>query len=225
MPRRYALLMLISVFVVVCVAANCWFTFNEHGLPFTVAVVSARTAVISPTSGQEFRGGAQGVAVYEDNDKGYARSRHKGKQEFREQVATDDLAFVRLRVGKREVDLHDLGSALGQEGYVFPMSVRGSVIGALVCGPRPGEAYTADERKLLAHVAHQVGTALHALRVQETMKQMESKAKLVDALASGALPAPSNIQTMACELVNAATPSWCNEINKDYSVSMPMNQV
>ncbi|MGA9852749.1 MAG: GAF domain-containing protein [Gammaproteobacteria bacterium] len=154
---------------------------------------------------QVFRhSGSQGVALYEDNDKGFARSRHKGKQEFQEQVATDDLALVRLRAGEWEVDLHDLGSTLGQDGYVFPMSVRGTVIGALVCGPRPGEAYTADERKLLAHVAHQVGVALHALRVQETMKKMESKAKLVDALASGSWPSVTEIQAKARELVSTA---------------------
>ncbi len=156
---------------------------------------------------QVFRhSGAQGVALYEDGDNGYARSRHKGKQEFRELIATDDLAFVRLRAGELEVDLHDLDSTLGQEGYVFPMSVRGSVIGALVCGPRPGEAYTADERKLLAHVANQVGVALHALRVQETMNQMQAKSNLIDALASGSWPSVTEIQAKARELVSTAVP-------------------
>ncbi|HVC37167.1 MAG TPA: hypothetical protein VNF46_02075 [Gammaproteobacteria bacterium] len=43
--------------------------------------------------------------------------------------------------------------------------------------------------KLLAHVAYQVGVALHALQVQESMQRLETKAKLVDALVSGVPPA------------------------------------
>jgi len=38
-------------------------------------------------------------------------------------------------------------------------------------------------------VAYQVGVALHALQVQESMQRLETKAKLVDALVSGVPPA------------------------------------
>ncbi|MDE2091127.1 MAG: GAF domain-containing protein, partial [Gammaproteobacteria bacterium] len=149
--------------------------------------------------------GAQGVALYGSDHDGYARLRRQGSLEFPGQIAIDDMGFVRLRAGEHEVDLHELGSALGPEGYVFPLGARGTVIGALVCGPRPGEQYTANERKVLAHVAHQVGVALHALQVQESMERLEAKAKLVDALASGLLPASPEVQAKALELTSLAS--------------------
>ena len=155
---------------------------------------------------QVFRhSGAQGVALYGSDHDGYARLRSQGSLEFPGQIATDDMGFVRLRAGEHEVDMHELGSALGSEGYVFPLGARGTVIGALVCGPRPGEQYTADERRLLANVAYQVGVALHALRVQESMQNLEARAKLVDALASGVLPVPAEVRAKACELTSLAS--------------------
>jgi len=152
---------------------------------------------------QVFRhSGAQGVALYDSDHHGYARMRCRGSLEFPGQIAADDMGFVRLRAGEHAVDLHELGSALGPEGYVFPLGARGAVIGALVCGPRPGEQYTADERRLLASVAYQVGVSLHALRVQESLQNLEAKAKLVDALANGLLPAAPEVQAKALELTS-----------------------
>jgi len=137
--------------------------------------------------------GAQGVAIYEQADGDYIRVRHQGSLDFPQRVEADDAAFVQLRAGKRELELHARASTLGAEGYVYPLSLRNTVIGAVVCGPRSGEAYTADERRLLANVAYQVGVALHVLR-------MENKAKLVDALANGSLSVSAEIQTKAREL-------------------------
>ena len=51
MQRRYTLLILISVFIVVCDAATCWFLFHEYGLPFSVTIADAHTAVVHPTGG------------------------------------------------------------------------------------------------------------------------------------------------------------------------------
>jgi len=136
---------------------------------------------------------AQGVAIYEQADGDYLRVRHQGSLDFPQRVEADDAAFVQLRAGKRELELHARASTLGAEGYVYPLSLRNTVIGAIVCGPRPGEAYTADERRLLANVAYQVGVALHVLR-------MENKAKLVDALANGSLSVPAEVQAKAREL-------------------------
>ena len=62
------------------------------------------------------------------------------------------------------------------------MAVRGKLIGALVCGPRPAEQYTAEERELLQHVAHEVGAALAALHAREGER-------LLEALAEGTLDA------------------------------------
>jgi GAF domain-containing protein len=55
---------------------------------------------------------------------------------------------------------------LGGDGYAFPLHVRGQLLGVLVVGPRPGEHSVAEERELLAHVAHEVGAALFALRAE-----------------------------------------------------------
>lgn len=127
---------------------------------------------------------ARSVAVYERDAGGYRRVRQQGTVEFPERVETDDLAFVRLRAGDHEADLHDMTSALGADGYVFSMAVRGKLIGALVCGPRPAEQYTVDERTLLFHVAQSAGAALHALRSRE-------HEDFVDSVASGTLDGAS----------------------------------
>lgn len=125
---------------------------------------------------------AQSVVLYERDTDGYRRVRELGVAQFPARADLDDMAFVRLRAGDHEADLHELTSALGPSGYVFAMAVRGEVIGALICGPRPAEHYSADERALLFHVAQQAGSALHALRTR-------AQEKFVVALASGALAA------------------------------------
>ena len=127
---------------------------------------------------------AQSVALYEREAGGYRRVRQLGAPQFPERVEADDLALVRLRAGDREADLHDFASALGTDGYAFSMAVRGRLIGALACGPRPAEQYTAEERTLLFHVAQQAGAALHALRSRE-------HEDFVDSIASGSLDAAS----------------------------------
>ncbi|HEX6260913.1 MAG TPA: GAF domain-containing protein [Woeseiaceae bacterium] len=116
-------------------------------------------------------------AFYETRDKGYVRVRRRGDPTYPEWVDVDDRAFVSMRADREPVDLRDVTSALGNDGFVFPMAVRGVLGGALVCGPRI-EAYTRDERSLLAELAQQVGTALHALRARD-------KEALVRALARG----------------------------------------
>lgn len=138
---------------------------------------------------------ARGVALYERDAQGYVRVRQQGATGFPERVETDDLAFVRLRAGDHEADLHEVASALGTDGYVFSMAVRGKLIGALVCGPRPAEQYTADERALLFHVAQSAGAALHALRSRE-------HENFVDSVARGMLDAAS-ARERARQLVSA----------------------
>lgn len=110
--------------------------------------------------------GTPWVALYEHTPDGYARVRQRGSQDLPAQVDTDDLTLVKLRTHDTEVDLHDTPSQLGRDGHAFPLRVRGALLGVLVVGPRPGEHYAAEERELLAHVAHEVGAALFALRAQ-----------------------------------------------------------
>jgi hypothetical protein len=78
-------------------------------------------------------------------------------------VDADDPALVALRARREPVDLHSLASALSGE-YAFPMTSRGLLVGALVCGAKTsGDAYAPDERETLAKVAHAVGAAYDAL--------------------------------------------------------------
>jgi hypothetical protein len=106
------------------------------------------------------------LAFYEETDDGYLRVRQGGEPTFPERVDIDDRTFVQLRAETDELDLGDVKSELGGEGYAYPMAVRGALRGAVVCGART-EAYTKDERDLIAHVAHQVGLALHALHARD----------------------------------------------------------
>jgi hypothetical protein len=131
------------------------------------------------------------VAVYERAGDSYARVRQRGSETFPERVETDDRAFVTLRAELAETDLHATRTALGADGYAFPMAVRGVLQGALVVGARP-EHYSPDERELMGHVTHQVGIALHALRAQDNEA-------LVDALANGNLE-PTTAQRRARQL-------------------------
>ena len=129
--------------------------------------------------------GTPWVALYEQALQGYVRVRQRGSQELPAQVATDDLTLVKLRTHDTEVDLHDTPSTLGRDGYAFPMRVRGSLLGVLLIGPRPGEHYVAEERELLAHVAHAVGAALFALRAQASeaeLKETRAQAHASEAL-------------------------------------------
>ncbi|MDE2271386.1 MAG: hypothetical protein KGJ94_05315 [Xanthomonadaceae bacterium] len=110
--------------------------------------------------------GAPWVALYESAAVDYVLARQRGNRDLPTQVDIDDLALVKLRTHDTEVALHDTPSLLGPDGHAFPLRARGSLLGVLVVGPRPGEHYAADERELMAHVAHEVGAALSALRAQ-----------------------------------------------------------
>jgi hypothetical protein len=111
----------------------------------------------------------QAMAIYLSGPEhtGAMRVRKHGDERFPEHLDSDDLAFLRLRAGDMEVDLHELGSSLGGDGFVYALVLRNEVLGFIVMGPRPAESYSEDERRLFALVAHQVGVALHALRLVE----------------------------------------------------------
>ena len=122
--------------------------------------------------------GARFSAVYERVDDGY-RLAAGGGDSLPKIVDTDDLAFVRLRKSLSQVDLTDVASALGTDGFAFAFAVRGQLFGALVCGRRmDGESYAPDEIAMLRNVAHEVGAELHAIRTRQ-------HAELLDALVSG----------------------------------------
>ena len=141
--------------------------------------------------------GAPLVALYERTAEGYACLRQQGNPALPEKVAADDLAFVALRARNAPLELHDSQSALGTDGYAFPLMLRGSLLGALVVAERPSEHFAADERALLFHVAHEVGMALFALRAQESeARAQHSEARAQD---SEARAQESNAQVLAAE--------------------------
>lgn len=144
--------------------------------------------------------GSPGVAIYTRNDDGYAVANQVGKHVYPAAVSCDDAALTVARARTKVVDLSELNSALGSDGYVLPMGQQA----VLVCANRPGEHYSADERKLLAYVARQVGSAVETLRMQEAMRRLEVKASLVDAVLDGSLPASAKFKARARELVGAA---------------------
>ena len=139
---------------------------------------------------------ARGVAIYERRGEEYLRIRQEGEVDYPRQARTDDTAFVAARADQDDIDLAELDSALGKDGNIFPMMAHGELQAVLVCANLPGVRYAADERALLAHVAHQMGMALYVLR-------MEAKAKVVDALARAPASALSEIQAQARSLATA----------------------
>jgi hypothetical protein len=141
---------------------------------------------------------APDVAVYVRNDGDYGIASSAGEQHYPANLSGNDPAVAAMRAGAKNIDLSDLESALGNDGYVFPMGAQA----VLVCANRPGEHYAADERKLLAYVARQVGVFLQTLRVQEKIARLEGKASLVDEIANGLLPVPQEVQDKARKLAS-----------------------
>ena len=112
--------------------------------------------------------GASGAAIYERRDEHYALAACSGALGPPQLIPPDDLAFVRLRKDLSQVDLAEVGSALGSDGIAFALAVRGQLFGALVCGRRTdGETYAPDELGMLRKVVHEVGAELQAIRDRE----------------------------------------------------------
>ncbi|MGB9430529.1 MAG: GAF domain-containing protein [Gammaproteobacteria bacterium] len=139
---------------------------------------------------------APAAAIYEQTGNGYRRLRQQGTRNYPDKLSLDDPVCVRLRANLAETDLDELGSVLGDEGVVFPVVLRGVVIGALVCASRPGEIYTSKERALLLHAAHEVGASLHAMYVNEARSFLAG-------VADGTLPSAAKTQAAAQQLVRA----------------------
>jgi len=66
--------------------------------------------------------------------------------------------------------VHSLSEAL-----MLPMSIGGSLLGVIVCGPkRERTHYLAEEVEALSLVAHRVGTALYVLLQRERQAGRET---------------------------------------------------
>lgn len=114
--------------------------------------------------------GTPAVAFYWRDQEDYERLAEAGSQRYSSRVNPDDRAIVALRADRQSVDLEEMDSALGEDGLLMPMLVRGELLGAVVIANRPGEHYPVDERELLDHLVHEVGSALHALHARENMR-------------------------------------------------------
>ena len=130
--------------------------------------------------------GAPWVALYESSPSGLLMARQVGEHALPARLDPDDPAVVAFRARELEVDLLDRAGALAADGYAFPLQVRGHLAGLLVIGSRPDERYSREERELFAHVAHEVGAALFAIRAQISEQQLSEsrvrEAALLDAL-------------------------------------------
>ncbi len=82
-------------------------------------------------------------------------------------IGENDPAMIALRAWGTSLDLRRIHGTELQAEYAFPMIARGSLIGALVCGPKAnGESFAPDELKALSGMAHGVGVALDALTMR-----------------------------------------------------------
>jgi len=120
------------------------------------------------------------AAFYWQERDSYRRIAARGTTQYPAMASIDDRAFVALRSERSETDLENLCSDLGRDGLLLPMTVRGDLLGAIMLANRPGEHFPPDERELLAHLVHEVGSALHALHAREN-------ARFVSAVADGRL--------------------------------------
>ena len=149
-------------------ARQCAYIENpDHLLEQTLRELRTHTA--APTA-----------AFYWQERDTYRRIAINGTIAYPAAVNIDDRAFVALRSERSETDLENLCSDLGTDGLLMPMTVRGDLLGAIVLANRPGEHFPSDERELLAHLVHEVGSALHALHAREN-------ARFVWAVANGKL--------------------------------------
>jgi len=133
------------------------------------------------------------VGIYERGDGVYRLTCASEGSRLPESADADDSAFIRLRKSLAEVEMGGLGSQLGTQGYAFPLSVRGRMFGALVCGRREeDEGYAPDERALLRNVAREVAAELYLIRSRDL-------SELARAIAAGRMT-PDEARERAREL-------------------------
>ncbi len=102
------------------------------------------------------------AAIYIATDGGYDRAR-TSEEHLPVRLDENDPAIVRMRRWNEpfEVDFCEHGLS---EALLLPMTVRGALLGVLVCGPkRERTHYLTDEFDALALVAHRAGTAYELL--------------------------------------------------------------
>lgn len=100
-------------------------------------------------------------------DNGTYRAVH-APESLPQTLPINDSAVVRLRRWNEPFEM-DRGTHPLAEALLLPMSVRGSLLGIMCCGPkRERTRYLAEEIDVLALVAHRVGTAYEFLSRDRT---------------------------------------------------------
>jgi hypothetical protein len=138
-----------------------------------------------------------GIYLTSPQVSGATITRQRGDAPCPPKLDNNDLAFLRLKAGDAEVNLPDVRSKLGQDGLVYALHARNQLLGCIYLGPRPAEAYSAEERQLFERVAHQVAVALHALR-------LEAQRTLLEELAEKKFSDLSMAEAKAKELMDTA---------------------
>ena len=127
----------------------------ERLLPLAVARVSAAL-------------GSPAVRIYARQPAGYARVAAADGPAGGPAIDLDDPLFLALRSQRQPLQLAALsGSALGLEGWAFPMRLRDALIGVLLAIPAPGLQFAPDEREALALLAEELALAQAMLRARE----------------------------------------------------------
>jgi len=102
------------------------------------------------------------AAIYITSDGGYERAR-TSEEQLPGLLDENDAAIVRMRRWNEPFEIY-FGEHGLSEALLLPMTVRGSLLGLLVCGPkRERTHYLTDEFDALALVAHRAGTAYELL--------------------------------------------------------------
>lgn len=107
--------------------------------------------------------GAHYVAIYRGSPEDGYTLQQSEESELPAHLAADDETMLRLRRWN-EPFINDEQTDHFANAYVCPMTLRGSLRGVLICGPKTDHAaYLPDEREALATLAHRVGVALEWL--------------------------------------------------------------
>lgn len=137
--------------------------------------------------------GSPAVRLYARQAGGYVL-RAGASQGSATAVDLDDPLFLSLRSQRQPLQLASVdGSALGGEGWAFPMRLRDELAGALLVIPAPGLQFAPDEREALATLAQELALAQAMLRARE-------QERFIAAIAAGAVDTP-RLQTQARQLL------------------------
>jgi len=138
------------------------------------------------------------VAIYERYGSSY-KSRAGQGHNWPSCIGVDDPMIVALRTHRRELQVKNLGSAIGTDFLAFPMMLGNTLTGVVICRPRDGEQLDSSVRMALSELARCLATSVYLLRYEEQTRLMAD-------IASGHLDAMAVRSRAMVLLGNALTP-------------------